>query len=97
MDIRVITKDETYRLGKFYVTISAIKEPAIVEVLKQLEFIPYRVEFLASLDEFEYVGTSIKFVEIEKGSTLPEYRIIIREYASRSNDKLIIEVSAIRL
>jgi len=66
------------RLGKFYVSPEMIRNPALVEILKRLAFLPYRVEFLAHKDSFEYIGISKAFEELEAGSLPPEYEIVTK-------------------
>lgn len=85
------------RLGKFYISRQVIDGPEIPEVFKQLSFVPYRVELLADRDEFEYIGTSPAFEELEKGKSVPTYNIILENKYNKDTDKTEIKkVSALK-
>lgn len=65
------------RMGKFYVPHEVLDEGKLCEILYKMRFVPYRVEFLAHIDQFEYIGTSPVFEDLEFGAKAPIYKILI--------------------
>lgn len=49
----------------------------VLKILRQLEFLPMRVEFQYDRDGFKYYGASPWFELCEVGCVVPEYTIII--------------------
>lgn len=65
------------RAGKFYVSHDMINEGQLCEILYKMRFIPYRVEYLAYMDQFEYIGTSPTFEDLNMGWQVPEYKLLV--------------------
>lgn len=78
------------RIGKFKVSDALIDRPEFIEVLKQLEFVPYEVQQPTNGIHFEYAGTSPRFGLIEEGSIIPEYNIIINAFLKGKDINVIV-------
>jgi hypothetical protein len=65
------------RFGKFYVPHEVSDEGELCEILYKMRFVPYRVEFLAYKNQFEHIGTSRVFEDLEVGSETPTYKIMV--------------------
>ena len=63
------------RMGKFYLEHFFIDAPESLagKMLARMEFVPWRVEYLAHMDRFEYIGTSPRFALVDKGNAVPQY------------------------
>ena len=63
------------RIGKFYLEYFFIDAPESMagEMFAAMQFVPWRVEYLAHMDQFEYIGTSPRFGLVDKGKAVPEY------------------------
>ena len=81
------------RIGKFYISIDSIvnQKEGLAKTLSIMDFIPVRVEFIYHKKEFEYIGFSVLFEELEEGSEAPEY-IIVTE--TKHNE--VVNVRAIK-
>jgi len=66
-------------LGKFHIDDYYLREAPdqVAFLLASLKFVPYRVEFLAASQVFEYIGCSPLFDEISPGVIPLEYKIVI--------------------
>lgn len=83
------------RLGKFDVSNTIINTPEFIEVLKQLEFVPYQVTFNSR--DYTYMGTATAFDLIEESAVIPTYNIMIHNKYNKDTDSTKIEkVSAKR-
>ncbi len=82
------------RLGKFYISKAAVEEKETPDILARMGFVPWRVEFLAHRNNFEYIGTSKLFDEHKIGYTVPEYQIIISTAKGKKNEIKIVDVKA---
>ncbi len=77
------------RLGKIMISESILNENIFSKVLFMIGFIPHRVEYLYSPQQFEYIGTSPLFDELEESTKIPEYKITIQT----NNDGNLINVA----
>jgi len=65
------------RIGIFYLDSNYVDEcgDKVVEFLKEIEFLPLRVEYQMDRHSFMYVGHSPKFKEKVRHAMAPEYVI----------------------
>lgn len=82
------------RLGKFRVWGKYVHEAPeqVAFLLASLQFVPYRVEMLAAYDNFEYVGVSPFFEEIDYGHEAVNYDIVI----TRDMDDVLLTAVPVR-
>lgn len=74
-------------MGKFYVIRPVVDTGKVAAVLAKMEFVPFRVEYLAHKDEFEYIGVSSLFAEIPIGfGETPTYTITVNDL----NDEITV-------
>lgn len=67
------------RIGKFYVSRDAVWSGDFLPVLKALDFIPMRAEYLDYKNVFEYIGYSPLFEVKKIGDEVSEYEIIVHK------------------
>ena len=82
------------RLGKFYIHRDVLETEELFSILKELQFIPYHVEFLYHQEEFEYIGHSPLFKVIKIGEIIPIYKIIIHKLTK--DGSLTVEVEIVK-
>lgn len=63
------------KCGKLIIPKFLLLTNDFVDLFKQLEFIPFRVEFLFISDSFEYFGYSPLFKPVPEEEMFPEYEI----------------------
>jgi hypothetical protein len=63
------------RTGKFTVRADQLAHPDFIQVLAQLQFVPYSVRHVGYCQEYEYIGTSPQFEEIEVFGSPLEYEV----------------------
>lgn len=82
------------RLGKFMVSSMYIytAPEQVAFLLASLQFVPYRVEMLAAYDNFEYVGVSPFFEEIDFSHEVVDYDIVI----TRDMDDVLLTAIPVR-
>ena len=61
-----------------------------VDVLADIGFLPYRVEFFALDELFELKGTSNKFDELQAGELIPEY-VVSMNFGDEGFDSATVE------
>ena len=68
-------------LGKFTVTTDCIRSnpDEAAQVFKMLNLVVVRAECIFADSKIEYTGLSNQFVEIEMGSTIPDYRLEVTQ------------------
>ena len=88
-------KRKMKRAGKFFLTTKTGTGAIAAEIFAGLGFVPYRVEYLAMLDKFEYIGESHLFEPIAKGEIAPEYEITVSESEDPNDDSIIVKAEAI--
>lgn len=86
---------KSYRKGKIYFNQNHDIEE-VSDILGYLKFVPLRVEFLAYSNEFEYIGISDKFEELQIGEKVPTYTITLK-YRYINKIKLLDEVTSSRI
>lgn len=82
------------QIGKFYIAGIESKErpEEIAKIFSLLKFVPTRVEYLWHRKEFEYIGISLKFKELEIGKKIPQYFIIVTKKNGKIT-KVTVEVA----
>lgn len=68
---------DIHKRGRFYTSRQSVMfgSAEFAEVLSRLSFVPLRVELLAHVDKFEYIGISPAFRALETGERIPKYTI----------------------
>ena len=68
-------------IGAFEILSKLVEENPefVAAILKELQFVPVRVECIWYKSKFEYVGLSPKFKRLNEGEKHPQYKIKITE------------------
>lgn len=63
------------RFGRFTLPDNLVREQPyqVAQMLASIKFLPTRVQYLFHTEQFEYIGISEHFAEVEQGSEPPEY------------------------
>lgn len=87
---------KTRRFGRFYVSLYLVDSGEIAPILAKMRFIPWRVEAKKHRtyhgSEFEFIGTSSYFRELNPGFLIPEYTIT-PYYTTERFGKALVDVS----
>ena len=78
-------------LGKFTVTTDCIRQnpDEAAQVFKMLNLVVVKAECIFADSKMEYTGISDQFVEIEMGSTIPDYRLEVTQGEDGGMEKVM--------
>jgi len=70
-----MTELKERRIGKFYVAQRAVYGASIPQVLARMQFVPLRVDMLADIPVYRYIGMSPMFDETIEGCAGKHYTV----------------------